>query len=378
IPPISSPTFGIIQEKLHQEPFWLLIATTFLNQTSGRAAVPVFWALKNRFPTPNALAQAEYEVVLEMIRHLGLQRQRAKRVIAMARVWRDDPPRVGRRFRTKDYPRKGDHVRFNVRGRGSKGKGKGKGTKGKKRKEGMEEGEDSKKKEEEEEQEEQEEEKEEDGEGDGGRRDGVEKKDPDVSGSAVAGFEGDTPECRGSLEIGHIPGCGRYAYDSWRIFCRDVLRGVAEDYNGKGAIPPTPLPSASTLPTSAGEAEAPTSTPTSHHPPPPPFHNAPTNQPTDEPIPFEPEWKRVLPQDKELIATLRWMWLREGWIWDPSNGAKRPATLEEMERARRGEMEVRDPKERMFAERAVGGAAQGGGAEEDDGGDGGDGGGGGE
>ncbi|KAI7346632.1 hypothetical protein D0862_12127 [Hortaea werneckii] len=360
IPPISSPTFGIIQEKLHQEPFWLLIATTFLNQTSGRAAVPVFWALKNRFPTPDALAQAEYEVVLEMIRHLGLQRQRAKRVIAMARVWRDDPPRVGRRFRTKDYPRKGDHVGFNVRGRGSKGKGKGKGTKGKKKKEGMEEGENPKK-EEEEDQEEQEEEKEGDGEGDGGRRDGVEKQDPDVSGSAVAGLQGDTPECRGSLEIGHIPGCGRYAYDSWRIFCRDVLRGVAEDYNGKGAIPPpTPTPSsASTLPTSAGEAEAPTSTPTSHHPPPPPSHNAPTNQPTEAPIPFEPEWKRVLPQDKELIATLRWMWLREGWIWDPSNGAKRFATPEEMERARKGEMEVQDVKERKFAERAVGVGAEG-------------------
>ncbi|OTA24131.1 hypothetical protein BTJ68_13492 [Hortaea werneckii EXF-2000] len=283
IPPISSPTFGIIQEKLHQEPFWLLIATTFLNQTSGRAAVPVFWALKNRFPTPDALAQAEYEVVLDMIRHLGLQRQRAKRVIAMAKCWRDDPPRVGRRFRTKDYP----------------------------------------------------------------------------------GLEGDTPECKGSLEIGHIPGCGRYAYDSWRIFCRDVLRGVAEDYNGKGAIPlPTTTPSsAATLPASAEAL-----TPTSHHPPPPPppSHNAPTNQPTEVPIPFEPEWKRVLPQDKELIATLRWMWLREGWIWDPSDGAKRPATLEEMERARKGEMEVRDPKERKFAERA----ARGGGGEVNGGGDG--------
>ncbi|KAI6829126.1 hypothetical protein KC358_g7078 [Hortaea werneckii] len=358
IPPISSPTFGIIQEKLHQEPFWLLIATTFLNQTSGRAAVPVFWALKNRFPTPDALAQAEYEVVLDMIRHLGLQRQRAKRVIAMAKCWRDDPPRVGRRFRTKDYPGKGDHVGFNVRGRG--GRGKGKGTKGKKGKEGKEEGEGSKK-----EEEEQEEEKEEDIEGDGGRRDGVEKKDPDISGSAVAGLEGDTPECKGSLEIGHIPGCGRYAYDSWRIFCRDVLRGVAEDYNGKGAIPlPTTTPSsAATLPASAEAL-----TPTSHHPPPPPppSHNAPTNQPTEVPIPFEPEWKRVLPQDKELIATLRWMWLREGWIWDPSDGAKRPATLEEMERARKGEMEVRDPKERKFAERA----ARGGGGEVNGGGDG--------
>ncbi|KAI7278227.1 hypothetical protein KC345_g6073 [Hortaea werneckii] len=385
IPPISSPTFGIIQGKLFAEPFWLLIATTFLNQTSGRAAVPVFWALKNRFPTPDALAQAEYEVVLEMIRHLGLQRQRARRVIAMAQVWRDDPPRVGRRFRTKDYPAKGDHVGFNVRGRGARGKGKGKGKKGK------EEGEDGKKKEE---QQEQEEEKEGDVERDGGRG-GVAKKDPDGSGSAVAGLAGDTPDCKGSLEIGHIPGCGRYAYDSWRIFCRDVLRGVAEDYNGKGAIPsplpPPPTASTTSSPTPpipvVAKATTTAPTPTSLYPHQQPNPDAagaaqkttsarpyPPNEEEDPILPFEPEWKRVLPQDKELIATLRWMWLREGWIWDPSNGAKRLATSEERERARRGEMEVRDPKERMFVERAFRDGGRG--AEGNGGGDGGGGGGG--
>ncbi|KAI7507390.1 hypothetical protein KC347_g6907 [Hortaea werneckii] len=334
IPPISSPTFGIIQEKLYAEPFWLLIATTFLNQTSGRAAVPVFWALKSRFPTPDALAEAEYEVVLEMIRHLGLQRQRAKRVILMAQVWRDDPPRVGRRFRTKDYPAKGDHVGFNVRGRGGKGKGKGKKGKKKKIEEEMD--------------------------GDGeveGEGEGEEQKDVAGGGSdeAVSGLEGDTTECKGSLEIGHIPGCGRYAYDSWRIFCRDVLRGVAEDYNGKGAVPhppPPPPPPHETLPpteTSASKEE---------------------EEEEEATLPFEPEWKRVLPQDKELIATLRWMWLREGWIWDPFDaGARRLATLEEMERARRGEMEVQDARERKFAVRALGGGGEGG--AEDGGGDGG-------
>ncbi|OTA35285.1 hypothetical protein BTJ68_04272 [Hortaea werneckii EXF-2000] len=307
IPPISSPTFGIIQEKLHAEPFWLLIATTFLNQTSGRAAVPVFWALKNRFPTPEALAQAEYEVVLDMIRHLGLQRQRAKRVILMAKCWRDDPPRAGKRFRTKDYPAKGDHVGFNVRGRGGKGKGKTKKI---------------------------EEEMDGDEEGEG---EGEEQKDVAGGGSdeAVSGLEGDTTQCKGSLEIGHIPGCGRYAYDSWRIFCRDVLRGVAEDYNGKGAIPPPPHETLPPTETSASKEE----------------------EEEEATVPFEPEWKRVLPQDKELIATLRWMWLREGWIWDPSNaGARRLATPEEMERARRGEMEVQDAREKTFAVRALGGA----------------------
>ncbi|KAI7208745.1 hypothetical protein KC333_g9015 [Hortaea werneckii] len=361
IPPISSPTFGIIQEKLHAEPFWLLIATTFLNQTSGRAAVPVFWALKNRFPTPGALAEAEYEVVLEMIRHLGLQRQRARRVIAMARVWRVMPPVRGRRFRTKDYPAKGDHVGFNVRGRGGRGKGKGKKGKG----------------------------EEKDGEADG---DGNGEECKDIAGGdggsneAVSGLEGDTTECKGSLEIGHIPGCGRYAYDSWRIFCRDVLRGVAEDYNGKGAIS-SPLPTTSTAssppsPTSAhaasASAEAEATTSTSRHPSPPPpppplppsYDPQPTSQTkpkeeeSEEGVPFEPEWKRVLPQDKELIATLRWMWLREGWIWDPSNGARRQATQEEMERARMGEMEVQDLRERKFAERAVAGSENVGGGEE--------------
>ncbi|KAI6813715.1 hypothetical protein KC340_g16405 [Hortaea werneckii] len=352
IPPISSPTFGIIQEKLHAEPFWLLIATTFLNQTSGRAAVPVFWALKNRFPTPDALAEAEYEVVLEMIRHLGLQRQRARRVIAMARVWRLQPPVRGRRFRTKDYPCKGDHVGFNVRGRG--GKGKGKGKKGKR---GRGEGKDG--------------EEEKDGERDFKEEEhGDEEEKMDAGGDsgsneAVSGLEGDTTECKGSLEIGHVPGCGRYAYDSWRIFCRDVLRGVAEDYNGKGAIsPPATSPASADAATAeaGAEAEAEALTRTKHNPPShdpqPASQTKPKEEGEEVAVPFEPEWKRVLPQDKELIATLRWMWLREGWIWDPSSGAKRPATWEEMDRARRGEMEVQDLRERKFAERAllVGGA----------------------
>lgn len=89
-------------------------------------------------------------------------------------------------------------------------------------------------------------------------------------------IEGDTVDCTGALEIGHLPGCGPYAWDSWRIFCRDILRGVADDYNGMNA--------------EQG---------------------------------FEPEWKRVLPQDKELRACLGWMWLREGWLWDPETGRRR-------------------------------------------------------
>ncbi|KAI1657838.1 DNA glycosylase [Daldinia decipiens] len=75
-------------------------------------------------------------------------------------------------------------------------------------------------------------------------------------------------------EIGHMTQ-GRYAIDSWRIFCRDVLLGRAEDWRGKGR-----------------EGE------------------------------FQPEWMRVLPEDKELRACLRWLWMQEGYVWDPKTGEK--------------------------------------------------------
>jgi methyl-CpG-binding domain protein 4 len=53
---------------------------------------------------------------------------------------------------------------------------------------------------------------------------------------------------------------------------------------------------------------------------------------------FEPEWKRVQPEDKELRAFLRWCWMREGVVWDADTGEKRAAGEEEMARATEGEV----------------------------------------
>jgi methyl-CpG-binding domain protein 4 len=89
---------------------------------------------------------------------------------------------------------------------------------------------------------------------------------------------------REGWEIAHLPGVGPYALDSFRIFHRDELRGLATDWNGAGASPG-----------------------------------------------FEPEWKRVVPLDKELKAYLQWMWLREGWIWDPSSGRRRKMTMNRLQ-----------------------------------------------
>ncbi|USW57793.1 Putative methyl-CpG binding protein MeCP2/MBD4 [Septoria linicola] len=237
-PAIDTPDFGIIQERTWHEPFWLIIATVFLNKTTGRQAAPIFWKIRKRWPSPADLADADYDELFEMIKHLGLQHQRTKRLKGLAAAWHAHPPQASKRHRTLHYPSKGDGKEI--------------------------------------------------------------KKDAIV--------DEDADDCAGALEIAHIPGCGAYAYDSWRIFCRDVLRGVATDYQG-------------------------------------------ANAKGDD---FEPEWKRVLPGDKELRACLRWMWLKEGIIWEPLTGDKRNATEEEMEKAKRGELELEDEAEAKFAAQAAG------------------------
>lgn len=256
-PPLDSPLFGIIQERTCHEPFWLIIATVFLNKTTGRQAAPTFWKIREKWNTPAQLAEADYDELFHMIKHLGFQHQRTKRLKLLAAAWEKDPPRKGRRFRTLHYPSKGDGKHFK-------------------------------------------------------------------SGQVI---EGDVEDCAGALEIAHLPGCGAYAYDSWRIFCRDVLRGVvATDYLGTTTHPC----SRSTKEEGEGEGKG-------------------------EVVSFEPEWKRVLPQDKELRACLRWMWLKEGWIWDPVTGAKRRATPEEIEKANKGDMDFSTSQDHGGDEKEEGG-----------------------
>ncbi|OQO08864.1 hypothetical protein B0A48_05754 [Cryoendolithus antarcticus] len=244
VPPITEKYFGLIQDKLWTEPFWLLVAVIFLNLTTGRTAAPVFWALKEDYPTPEALAAIDASELFNRIERLGLANNRTKTILGLAKTWVEFPPVKGVRYRKLHYPN---------------------------------------------------------------RYDGKEYKPADV-------IESDSELIEGLIEIAHLPGCGHYALDSWRIFCRDVLRCVATDFNGEGA----------------------------------------------EDANFEPEWMRVLPLDKELRACLRWMWMREGFVWDVKTGKKRPATAEELEKARKGEMAIDDVGEKKFAVAAAADAASGG------------------
>lgn len=115
----------------------------------------------------------------------------------------------------------------------------------------------------------------------------------------------DEDERFGAWEIGHFIN-GTYALDSYRIFCRDILRGEAQGWNGEGR--------------------------------------------DDE---FEPEWKRTVPTDKELRAILMWAWLREGLHYDALTGETEPASTELIHAAREGRiawddngaMRIIDPEE---------------------------------
>ena len=247
-PPLTDLSFGLIQEKLSQEPFHLLIAVTFLIRTTGKAAIPVFNEVMTRFPTPAALANPDnVEELTGMIRHLGLSAVRVAAIRRYAIGWITNPPRPGIRFKVRNYERRDMEVRD---------------------------------------------------------QDGEEslESDPELDSTCpVALASADDPE---AWEIGHLTQ-GRYAIDSWRIFCRDRLLGRARDWNGKGRA-----------------------------------------------ADFQPEWMRVQPRDKELRACLRWMWMREGWEWDPVTG-ERTVLRGEMQRAvNEGRVEWNDAGELNMVSKA--------------------------
>ena len=102
-------------------------------------------------------------------------------------------------------------------------------------------------------------------------------------------------DARVAWEVGHLPGIGNYAIDSWRIFCRDRLRGL-----------PAGLPTIPEISQSQRAEE------------------------------MSGEWARVLPGDKELRAYLRWRWLRVGWVWDPVTGERKAADEDTIARIEKG------------------------------------------
>lgn len=154
----------------------------------------------------------------------------------------------------------------------------------------------------------------------------------DGRGIAVGEWIGAGDE-RVAWEIGHLPGLGAYAHDSWRMFCRDVFRGLAGGWNGEGADATTLNTTPEAKRQIKRDVEALTNSETADPTHEPVLSRAVENQ---REVNFEPEWKRVLPADKELRAWMTWMWLKEGWVWNYKTGERVRASADLMARAQGG------------------------------------------
>ncbi|XP_075618650.1 methyl-CpG-binding domain protein 4 isoform X2 [Balearica regulorum gibbericeps] len=78
--PPRSP-FNLIQETLFHDPWKLLIATIFLNKTSGKMAIPVLWEFLKKYPSPEITRTADWKEMSELLKPLGLYELRAKTII---------------------------------------------------------------------------------------------------------------------------------------------------------------------------------------------------------------------------------------------------------------------------------------------------------
>ncbi|KAM4721231.1 methyl-CpG-binding domain protein 4 [Rhinophrynus dorsalis] len=78
--PPRSP-FNLVQETLFHDPWKLLLATIFLNKTSGKMAIPALWEFLEKYPTPELTRTADWKELSELLQPLGLHELRAKAII---------------------------------------------------------------------------------------------------------------------------------------------------------------------------------------------------------------------------------------------------------------------------------------------------------
>jgi len=116
---------------VQDDPWKLLIAVMLLNKTSGKVALPVFWYIVTRWPTPADLVNGgcclnpsarvtslifvlpvQFETLEALLYHLGLSNTRARRLIALSKMYMEYPPdprlfyksKVVKNKTTIDYP----------------------------------------------------------------------------------------------------------------------------------------------------------------------------------------------------------------------------------------------------------------------------------
>lgn len=84
----------LFQERLLDEPFWLLVACSLVNLTTWDVARRCFERLRARYVHPCVLAVARESDLHEALRPLGLWRRRAISLKRLANAWLSSPPKT--------------------------------------------------------------------------------------------------------------------------------------------------------------------------------------------------------------------------------------------------------------------------------------------
>lgn len=90
--PPHSP-YNLVQEILFHDPWKLLVATIFLNKTSGKMAIPTLWQFFERYPSAEVTRAADWRELSDLMQPLGLSKLRAKTLIRFSdeylnKAWR--------------------------------------------------------------------------------------------------------------------------------------------------------------------------------------------------------------------------------------------------------------------------------------------------
>jgi endonuclease III len=87
LPPCSPEL--LLQERVRGDPWRVLLVCALLNRTQGVQAEPALWVILSRWPTADALADADVEQLEAVIRPLGLWRRRARTLKCMSADYYD-------------------------------------------------------------------------------------------------------------------------------------------------------------------------------------------------------------------------------------------------------------------------------------------------
>ncbi|XP_067269031.1 methyl-CpG-binding domain protein 4 [Pseudorasbora parva] len=90
--PPRSP-YNLVQETLFHDPWKLLVATIFLNKTSGKMAIPTLWEFFERYPSADVTRASDWRDLSVLLQPLGLSTLRAKTLIRfsdeyLSKSWR--------------------------------------------------------------------------------------------------------------------------------------------------------------------------------------------------------------------------------------------------------------------------------------------------